>query len=329
VVMRKMCEQVWARYAKDRDLTVDFEGFFQDVLAQFDAQGDAFSVPRVQDELVGEMSELFDVSYDMLMFEITEPDVRQHALRTALAVPLTPPTLPVPEPAMAQPTRQPQVELSPPSEPAQQPAISAASSTDDESQEIQRQAATSQEDSTDTTAALLQEHIVSPAQTTERLQSIQKLIAEQLGEESPPDFESNVLQSIPVQAGGLYPISDVWYINPGLDDPQRLRTHIAQFAGEIAAEADIVQTIEPSDSAIGFRCKIPDNTMPHAQAIAALLQSLNTISHTPLPLGALLCGIADSPCPRLSDEALVKLFRLIRLARRLFDLEAAVTDDEG
>jgi len=94
-VMRSMGKLVWERHARDRAFTVDFDGFFQDVLAQFDAQGDAFSVPRVQDELGGEMSELFDVSYDMLMFEITEPDVRQHALRTALAVPLVPLTLPV------------------------------------------------------------------------------------------------------------------------------------------------------------------------------------------------------------------------------------------
>jgi len=36
------------------------------------------------------MSELFKVSYDMLTFELTDPDVRQHALRTALAVPLVP-----------------------------------------------------------------------------------------------------------------------------------------------------------------------------------------------------------------------------------------------
>jgi len=91
-VMRSMGKLVWERHAQDRELTVDFDGFFQDVLAQFDAQGDAFSVPRVQDELVGEMTELFGVSYDMLTFELTEPDVRQHALRTALAVPLTPPT---------------------------------------------------------------------------------------------------------------------------------------------------------------------------------------------------------------------------------------------
>jgi len=328
-VMRSMGKLVWERHARDRALTVDFDGFFQDVLAQFDVQGEEFSVPRVQDELVGEMAELFDVSYDMLTFELTEPDVRQHALRTALAVPLTPPTLPVPEPAvMAQPTSHPQVEISPPPELlrptlTQQSAISPASSQTNEPQDALHQAPIPQENST---AALLQDHIVSPAQTTERLQSIQKLIAEQLGEESPPDFETNVLQSIPVQAGGLYPISDVWYIDPGLDEPQRLRTHIAQFSAEIAAEADVAQMIEPCDNAIGFRCQTPESTTTHAHAIAALLQSLNAISHTPLPLGALLCGIADDPSPRLSDEELVKLFRLIRLARRLLDLEAAVTD---
>jgi len=330
-VMRSMGKLVWERHAQDRELTVDFDGFFQDILAQFDAQGEEFSVPRVQDELVGEMAELFRVSYDMLTFELTEPDVRQHALRTALAVPLTPPTLPVPEPVvLTQPISHPQIEISPPSESAQQPAIRPASSTNDESQEIQHQTATSQEESTDTTTTLLQDHIVSPAQTTERLQSLQKLIAEQLGEDAPPDFEANVLQSIPVQAGGLYPISDVWYIAPGLDDPQRLRIHIAQFAEEIAAEADVVQGIEPCDGAIGFRCKtLPKGATPHAQTVAALLQSLYAANHAHLPLGALLCGAVDSAFPRLSDEALVKLFRLLRLARRLFDLEASVTDNEG
>src|SRR3546814_3953379 len=56
---------------------------------------------------------------------------------------------------------------------------------------------------------LLQEHIISPAPTTERLQSIQRMVADQLGDALPPDFSANVLQSIPVQAGGLYPISDI------------------------------------------------------------------------------------------------------------------------
>jgi len=314
VLMRNMGEHVWARYAKDRDLTVDFEGFFQDVLAQFDTQGDAFSVPRVQDELVGQMSELFGVSYDMLMFELTEPDVRQHALRTALAVPLTPPTLPVPEVAA-----QPRVQVPMPANPAvtnREPQPDAA----EPSQPLPEKSPA---------ADVLQAHIVSPAQTTERLQSIQKMVADQLGEAPPPDFESNVLQSIPVQAGSLYPISDVWYIAPGIDTPDRLRIHIAQFAEEIATEAGIAQVIAPCDSGLGFRCQALEGTTLHAQAIVALLQSLNAISHTPLPLGALLCGTADSPFPRLSDEALVKLFRLIRLARRLLDLEAILTDTES
>src|SRR3546814_21131202 len=68
--------------------------------------------------------------------------------------------------------------------------------------------------------------------TTERLQSIQRMVADQLGDALPPDFSANVLQSIPVQAGGLYPISDIWHIDPGLDTPDRLRIHIAQFARE-------------------------------------------------------------------------------------------------
>jgi len=314
VIMRNMGEHVWERYAKDRELSVDFEGL----------QGDAFSVPRVQDELVGEMAELFKVSYDMLMFEITEPDVRQHALRTALAVPLTPPTLPVPEPAvLTQPTNHPQVAISPPSEPARpalarQPVTRPVLATNDEPQEIPDQTVTSQEDSTDTTSTLLQDHIVSPAHTTERLQSI---------EESPPDFESNVLQSIPVQAGGLYPISDVWYIDPGLDEPQRLRTHIAQFAREIADEASLSDCIEDRDEGIGFICHVhTKKSSAPSQAVLTLLSSMaGQQSELNDTLPALLHGQGDSN-NRLSDTALVKLFRLIRLARRLFDLEASVTD---
>src|SRR3546814_8908701 len=66
----------------------------------------------------------------------------------------------------------------------------------------------------------LQGHIVTPAPTTERLLSIQRMVADQLVDKL-PDFEVDALRAIPVQAGGLYPISDVWYIEPGLDAPDR------------------------------------------------------------------------------------------------------------
>ena len=182
---------------------------------------------------------------------------------------------------------------------------------------------------------LLAEHIVSPAPTTERLQSIQRMLADQLGDALPPDFSASVLQSIPVQAGGLYPISDVWYIDPGLDTPERLRIHIAQFAREIAHEAELDECIEDRPDGIGFACHAHTQApAPRGLAVLALLACL--AGQQPADVGlddgqividlpGLLHGEGQSGSTgarRLSDTALVKLFRLLRLARRLRDLEA-------
>src|SRR3546814_20562146 len=71
------------------------------------------------------------------------------------------------------------------------------------------------------------------------------------------DWSSDVCSSdlsIPVQAGGLYPISDVWYIATGLDSPDRLRTHIEQLAREIADEAGVADCVQASSGGIGVRC---------------------------------------------------------------------------
>jgi len=52
---------LWEQYAKAKSLPLDFEGFFQEVLSQFDTQADEFSPQRVQDELIGQMSELLGI----------------------------------------------------------------------------------------------------------------------------------------------------------------------------------------------------------------------------------------------------------------------------
>lgn len=158
------------------------------------------------------------------------------------------------------------------------------------------------------------------------------MVADQLGDKL-PDFEADALRAIPVQAGGLYPISDVWYIEPGLDVPERLRVHIAQFAREIAEEAAVVEHIEPRESGIGFVCVVSSavrDSPPFARAVLTLLHALSAAS---LPATRLdRARLADDLAPllhgrggsitRLSDVGLVKLFRLLRLARRLLDLEA-------
>ena len=327
-VMRKASERTWEHYAKGRSLAQDFDDFFQEVLSQFDVQADEFSAQRVQDELIGQMAELLGIDYDVLALDMTESESRQRALVSDPTPPSKPPALPDPG-AVARPPAVTAPPAAMPAPPADPPAAAPSMRESD--------ADANQGGMASPTAAsdLLAEHIVSPAPTTERLQSIQRMLADQLGDALPPDFSASVLQSIPVQAGGLYPISDVWYIDPGLDTPDRLRIHIAQFAREIAHEAELDECIEDRPDGIGFACHAHTQApAPRGLAVLALLACL--AGQQPADVGlddgqividlpGLLHGEGQSGSTgarRLSDTALVKLFRLLRLARRLRDLEA-------
>lgn len=326
-VLRKACERTWERRALGRTVAVDFATLFQDVLTQFDTQPDDFSPQRVQDELVGQMAELLEADYDTLALEIDDSESRQRAL-TSEPAPVVPaaPSAPVSAP------QQPPVSSGPRDTTPVSPAASAAPPP------ASPEAPQDQHGQLD---ERLQGHIVTPAPTTERLQSIQRMVADQLGDKL-PDFEADALRAIPVQAGGLYPISDVWYIEPSLDVPDRLRVHIAQFAREIAGDAAVADHIEASDGGIGFVCVAPavgqTKALPvFARAVLTLLHALsaappaaNGLDRARLAdeLAALLHGHGGS-ATRLSDAALVKLFRLLRLARRLLDLEAGVASQDS
>ncbi|MBJ7223614.1 MULTISPECIES: ParB family protein [unclassified Brenneria] len=354
--LRRAAERVWSSRNAARNQNIDFPTLFQDVLTFFDGAAGSFSVQRVQDELIGQMAEQLQVEYDTLAFEVTDSDKRWQLLETsptaepdpptpaAAPKPLAPaPKVPAPSaegaavPAAAAPVPSPQPDgaaSAPPQETAA-PPVRPPKETVDEHEDAERR------------TTRLQEHIVSPAGTTERLESIQRLIADHTGE-ARPDFEHNVLQAIPVQVGGLYPITDIWYIEPALDDPERLRTHIAQFAQEIASEAGIPQVIEPCERGIGFHCLPADDTTAdrRSQQTLALLQALSApylsgqsgtapeSAILPTQLGLLLQGGPaatedDSMPARLSDNALVKLYRLLRLARRLRDHEDGTRDGDN
>jgi len=338
--LRRAADRVWSARNRQAHSHLDFPTLFQDVLALFDSAAGGFSVQRVQDELVGQMADLLDMEYDTLLFEITDSDRRWQVLSSEPAG--EPESPPAPAPSLSSPSTASTGQPSSPPPPEQTsttpsaPTAAPPAPGPEESDDAQR-------------ATLLQEHIVSPAGTTERLQSIQRLVADHTGE-TLPDFERNVLQSIPIQAGSLYPITDVWYIEPALDDPDRLRTHIAQFAREIAGEAALQDLVEACQEGIGFRCRQPEaEPTPdrHAQATLALLHALSTpylatdqsvtsidLSILTEMLGALLQGTpavtgAQQGLPhRLSDNALVKLFRLLRLARRLRDIESGIADGD-
>ncbi|AIL62202.1 ParB family protein [Pseudomonas alkylphenolica] len=343
--LRRAGSRIWDARVTKNSLNIDFATLFQDVLMVFDSPG-SFTAQRVQDELIGQMSELLGVDYDTLVFEITDSEKRWQLLTSE---PNTPPgtettgsvstTKPTSPSVVAPPTSSSTPRVT------EAPRIPASHTLSIQEGPATHPPADVNDDqyAKDDHSALLQEHIVSPAETTERLQSIQRLVTDHVGE-TPPDFETSVLQAIPVQAGGLHPISDVWYIDPGLDTPDRLRVHIAQFAREIANEAGLEEAIVACDEGIGFKCagiSTDENTHSNLRGALLLLHSLSVPyqpDRTPplrMPgdLGALLLGLEHSPSSqptaRLSDTSLVKLFRLVRLARRLLDIEADITDGDA
>lgn len=337
IALRKKAEFLWQKQANTTPLDTDFEMLFNDVLMPFDTKPDDFVVERVQAELIGQMAKRLGVQYHVLELDFIYFEQRQQAVSrssppavettTATVVPLRG-TLNNPE--LVSPLS---------GDPEKASAVSHdAMVTPPERREPDGHDTSLPEARDDGTAARVQAHIVSPAASTDRLRAIQQLIADHTGE-SLPDFAEQALRAIPVQAGGLYPISDVWYIEPGLDSPERLRVHIAQFALEIAAEANLTDRIEAVNAGIGFTCtpfpNMDESATLFSHTVLALLRALSvyyaaapfeqetvSLNYT---LGSLLLG-SDGADPeamsRLSDNGLVKLFRLIRLARRLLHLEA-------
>ncbi|MFG6892121.1 ParB family protein [Burkholderia pseudomallei] len=326
VALRRAAARTWEQRGGEG---ADFAAVFQDVLTLFDGDVASFTVQRMQDELIGQMAERLGVDYDALSLDLEESETRQRALSREPAAP--------PDAASSH------SQTPSPSPDANVPSSTAAA--DDAAPSPIAPSPSTQSDTPPSSvpnddADSVQQHIVSPASDTGRLQALRQLVAEHTGDDMPSDFATTVIQAVPVQAGGLYPISDVWVIAPTLDDPVPLRTHIAQLAREIAAEADMDACVVATDQGIGYRI---DDANTHrtsplpffARAVRGLLLALTLVSpETPAasadtafaslrladdlaPL--LLGGTAAHPLMRLSDAALVKLYRLVRLARRLHD----------
>ena len=349
--LRKGAARAWESRRPASQTAVEFGTLFQDVLASFEAEPDAFTVQRAQDELVGQMAQMLSVDYDTLALEIADSEARQLVLRhdpsklTSLIPPPSGPTVPrlspaprvpmagAPAPAPPHSPARPDTPLPNTQSPALTPTaptpghLSAVNTVDEE--------------------ARIAQHIVSPLQVSDRLHDIHRTIAAATGD-TIPDFRANVLQAIPVQAGGLHPISDIWFIDANLDSQELLRVHIAQLAREIAAEAEAAERIQSLTDGIGFSVLPAGGSTPPIPFFERAVVSLLSVLSTPYltasgrrhtsdtvrlgdDLGALLQGSATGTAQRpdrvsrLSDVAIVKLFRLIRLARRLFELQSDET----
>ncbi|CAB5597759.1 integrating conjugative element, PFGI_1 class, ParB family protein [Pseudomonas aeruginosa] len=349
--LRKSASSCWARlYAGEG---IDFEMMFQDTLAIFDSSPDEFIFERFQDELIDQMKRPLGLRYDQILLEITNGQQEQRrGTLVDLPAPAAPPEIPPvgQESPAASTTGQAQSQSpaaglqtsktnSLPGNPSTPPAPPLP---------VQQQQLTDEE-----RAELLAGHIVSPVST--KIQQTRQRLAALEGEHLPV-FEETALQAIPVQVGGLHPITDLWYIERSIDTPEILRQHIADLAEEIALHVGAPGKIVRIQGGVGYTYREPNEDheiTDSALHLMTLLQALSGQVQVVLNshdqqtcrdalgefqfsagLAQLLLGqptTGDQPSSqagRLNDEALVKLFRIIRLARRLVDLELLPTASE-
>ncbi len=342
--LRKSASSCWTRlYAGEG---IDFEMLFQDTLAIFDSSPDEFIFDRFQDELIDQMKRPLGLRYDQILLEITNGQQEQRrGTLVDLPAPAAPPEIPPvgQESPAASTTGQAQ---------SQSPAAGLQTSKTNSLPgnpstpptpplPVQQQQLTDEE-----RAALLAGHIVSPVST--KIQQTRQRLAALEGEHLPV-FDETALQAIPVQVGGLHPITDLWYIERSIDTPEILRQHIADLAEEIALHVGAPGEIVRIQGGVGYTYREPNEDpeiTDSALHLMTLLQALSGQVQVVLNshdqqtcrdalgefqfsagLAQLLLGqptTSDQPsnqAGRLNDEALVKLFRIIRLARRLVDLE--------
>lgn len=303
IALRSQAQQTWNRYPTD---AIAFPDFWLDTLGQFDAAPESFDLERLQDELLERMSRLLGQSYRMLALELSDT---QQVLRTPGVV----------------------VTSSENSHPSSIDET-AASPLSPKTTETRTQTETAREE-----LLTLPETKVAPAVSSpSRVQQIREQI-------------DRATASEPAKTLETCSIDDIWIIAPTLNTPEQLRLAIAGLAREMAAYAGHPESIIDQKHGLGFALSIEQLNLaaPRAAGVHLLLLALlraqdevNWEDRKQLPsalFGQLLLGVYQLPLTdrpavdvgleRLPDSLLIKLYRLIRLARRLIDLTLTHEDD--
>lgn len=358
LALRKAAAQAWQTHTEDKANVTDFEMLYQDVLSMFDGDASEFVCERVQDELISHMKDGTGLTYEQILLNVNENQTlarRSSVIETPLTL-TAPPQLPPDSGSRPLPGELEQNAQPPDSKPQSPKTRSIGQRTlsappADQKTDLAPQTELSDEERKER----LEGHVVTPVSTTDRVFEIKRQVAALDGEEL-PDFKANALVSIPVQAGGLHPISDVWYIERIMDQPNELRQVIAQLAREVAVTSGLnLDTVTEVPGGLGFLCQEPavdieltelaNNTLTLLQAISGIYAIALTKQSPEAPLdvaefqftaalGQLLMGNpryenSDAVLAgRLDDACIVKLFRLIRLGRRLVELEAMNGDGD-
>ncbi|ENT9554226.1 ParB family protein [Salmonella enterica] len=258
--LRAAALQIWQRHATGD--TGSFESLFSSALSLFNDQPEDFFIERVQDELLGLMSQELNVDYNLLLLDVDPSEQKRQAVLG-----------PTPEPPP----------YIPPEEPEPRPVTR------------RRKPETEEED------------VGTPAPLPE------------------PEEATSLL------CEGTEPVTDIWRIPQLWDTTESLRSASDRLAWDLAEHYAIDDRVisDANKNGIGFRMMPfasdhPMFTRPQSRACWALLAALNGI-----PLSE---DLASALTPRLflqrdadgfffSDEFLIKAFRLIRIVRRIKELQ--------
>ncbi len=142
-------------------------------------------------------------------------------------------------------------------------------------------------------------------------------------DQAPGDCVDGQLQEAPTNtiifaANGLEPVTDIWHIPALQDDVEHLQDIAFRLAFELAEVMGVEEIIQEDKSLLGAGYCLPSNA--NGELLAALCGGG---SYTPLStLTGFLLG-ASSPFdePLLNDAYAVKFLRLIRVVRRLRELQ--------
>ncbi|VVN56803.1 hypothetical protein PS687_02461 [Pseudomonas fluorescens] len=307
IALRSQAERTWNRYPT---ATVAFAEFWLGTLGDFDADPESFDLEQLQDELLERMSRLLGQSYRILALELSDT---QQVISTPGAVVTTP------------------------SENSHPPSVGeAAPGSFSESHPQSTEPRTQTETSRKKVLTQSETNVVSAISPPSRVQQIREQIDRETATETPPTDEGCT-------------IDDIWTIAPTLDSPEQLRSAIAGLVREMASYAGHPESIIDQPHGLGFALDMEggDLVTPRLTGVHLLLLALlraqddvNWEDRKQLPsalFGQLLLGVYQLPLPdrpavdvgleRLPDNLLIKLYRLIRLARRLIDLTLTPEDD--
>ncbi|WP_323840515.1 ParB family protein [Photorhabdus africana] len=133
---------------------------------------------------------------------------------------------------------------------------------------------------------------------------------------------------------GLEPVSDIWSISPVRDDIEHLQDMAFRLAFELAEEmggADELEEAKDTACEVGYRLAYSHTASRFIQVLLSLTGNSDNNSESDIDmLGTWFIG-SDKDAPVLSDVAVVKFMRLIRVLRRLRELqrELSIVSTEG